>query len=64
MVKNFIHAINSISPSILGFVLILIGAGLTIHNTTDVGKELVVGGFALVTGGRMQHHRETDTDAK
>lgn len=51
--QRFINALNSIHPSVYGFVLIMTGAALTMYSP-DTGKELIVGGFALVTGAKMQ----------
>lgn len=55
-----IEAINLISPTLLGFSSILIGAFMSIRSpaNSSTGNQLITGGFALITGAKLQESRD------
>jgi hypothetical protein len=57
--KAQIEALNLISPTLLGFSAIVIGAWMcTKPANSSTGNQLITGGFALITGAKLQEHRD------
>lgn len=56
-----IEAVNLLSPTIIGFTIIVIGyAGALFSKHADVSifNQMITGGFALITGGKLQEARQ------
>lgn len=44
---NFVKALNSVSSQVWAFIAMTMGAGFILHGSPEIGRELLMGAFAL-----------------
>lgn len=44
---NFVKALNSVSSQVWAFMAMIMGAGFIVHGSPEIGRELLMGAFAL-----------------